>query len=184
MEDKFAGLKEKIDILDEDGNKIGETKTYDEVHEKGLLHLTVHVWLVNSKGQILLQKRSKYVRAYPEYFDIPAGGHVISSQNSLQGAQLETKEELGLELPESAFNFLFRVKEFYITNEGTHTENALNDVYLVNFDFNVEDFKTEHNEVTEVRFLDLEEFQKWISGAGEPLAPHEEEYKKILEYLK
>lgn len=185
--DIFAGLEEEIDILDESGNKTGESKTYDEVHSQGLLHLCVHVWVINSKKQILLQQRSKYVRVYQGYWNSAASGHVTSGQNSLEAAQKETREELGLDLPPELFKFLCTIKENYISNKGTFIENALNDIYIVNSDLNIEDFKTELDEVKEIRWLSLEEFKKWTKNMneGEMLVPdHNEEYNRLLEYLE
>ena len=54
--------EEKLDIFNQNGEKTGESETYEYAHLNGLLHRTVHVWLVNSQKQILLQKRSKNKR--------------------------------------------------------------------------------------------------------------------------
>lgn len=183
--DIFAHLEEKLDILDDAGNKTGEAKTYDEVHAEGLLHLCAHIWLVNSKGQVLLQKRSNHVRVFKEHWDTAASGHVLSGQTSLQTAQIETKEELGVNLPPEAFKHVFSLKENYISNNGIHLENAFNDIYLVHSDLVIEEFKTEPDEIKEVRWFDKEELEAWINGKGEPLTPHiKEEYEKLLEYLE
>ncbi len=181
--DIFAGLEEEIDILDENGNNTGEHKTYDEVHGQGLLHLCVHVWFVNSIGQILLQKRSKYVRVYKECWDSSASGHVTSGQGSLGTMQKETREELGLDLPQEAFEYLFRVKEKYTVNNGAFIENAFNDIYLVHSDLAIEEFKFDKDEVKEIKWIDIEEFKKWTKGEGEIVVPHNEEYEKLFEYL-
>ena len=68
--------EELIDILDEKGNKIGVSKTRGEVHAKGLWHQAAHVWIYNSKGEILLQKRSMQKESWPGRWDISAAGHV------------------------------------------------------------------------------------------------------------
>jgi isopentenyldiphosphate isomerase len=81
------GKIEYLDILDNNGNKTGETRSYDEVHEKGLIHRTVHVWILNSKKELLVQKRSKDRRAHPDYWDISAAGHISAGQTSLEAAQ-------------------------------------------------------------------------------------------------
>ncbi len=103
--DKFAALDhtDTFDILDENGEKLGETETYNTIHAEGLLHKTVHVWVLNSKSEFLLQKRSKYLRSRPLYWDNSASGHVLTGQTSLEAAQTETKEELGLSLLSSDF---------------------------------------------------------------------------------
>lgn len=180
--DIFAQLQEKLDILDTARNKTGEAKTYDEVHSQGLLHLSVHGWVINSKKELLLQKRSKFVRVYPEYWDSSVSGHVISGQTSLEAMQAETKEELGLDLPPEAFKYLFSVKEDYVLNDGAFIENAYNDIYVIYLD-REEEFKTDVDEVEAVRWLGIEEFKNWTVGHGELLVPHAEEYKKLLEYL-
>lgn len=49
---------ENLDVLDEQGNKTGEIKSRDEIHEKGLWHRTVHIWVVNDNKDVLMQLRS------------------------------------------------------------------------------------------------------------------------------
>lgn len=41
----------------------------------------------------------------------------------------------------------------------------------------------EKEEVEEVKWIDLDEFRKWMNGEGEPMVPHPEEYKLLLERL-
>lgn len=48
-------MEELLDILDENGNLI-DVKTRADAHAKGLWHKSVHVWVINSKNEILLQK--------------------------------------------------------------------------------------------------------------------------------
>ena len=49
-------MVELFDVLDEQGNKTGKTENKKIIHEKGLWHSAVHIWIYNSKGEILLQK--------------------------------------------------------------------------------------------------------------------------------
>src|SRR5579871_5231372 len=103
-------MQEYIDILDKEGNKTGESLDGKEIHKLGLPHRTVHIWLVNSRKQLLLQKRSKIKDAYPSCWDISAAGHISSGETSLEAAKKETREELGLDLSDEAFSFLFSVR--------------------------------------------------------------------------
>ena len=45
--------KEYFDILDENGNKTGQTKLRSEVHRDGDWHKAVHIWIFNDKGEAL-----------------------------------------------------------------------------------------------------------------------------------
>jgi isopentenyldiphosphate isomerase len=176
-------MEEQIDILNEKGEKTSEVRDKKDVHRLGLIHRHSHVYFLNSKEEILLQKRAKNKKAYPGLWDASASGHVSSGQSSIEGIQRETMEELGQSLPLSAFLYLFTDRENMILNNGTHTENAYNDIYLVHFGAPLEKFILPIDEVEEVRWISKEEFEKWVQGEGEPLTPHHKEYKKLLEYL-
>jgi len=65
---------ELIDVLDAQGLKTGIAETKPEIHRQGLWHQTVHVWLINSQGEILLQHRSELMENYPDMWDISVAG--------------------------------------------------------------------------------------------------------------
>jgi isopentenyl-diphosphate delta-isomerase type 1 len=176
-------MKEYLDILDENGRPTGESATHEESHAKGLAHRSVHVWLLNSRHQLLLQKRSLAKRAYPGNWDISAAGHVSSGETSLEAARKEMREELGIDLPESAFAYLFTVEEHAVLNGGTYIENEFQDVYLVRADIDEADLVLQETEVEAVRWCDLEEISRWLEGGGEPLVPHTAEYERLLGML-
>jgi isopentenyldiphosphate isomerase len=50
---------ELIDIVDENNQPTGERKMKSLAHQDGSWHCSAHVWIYNSKGEILLQLRSK-----------------------------------------------------------------------------------------------------------------------------
>ena len=176
-------MEEQLDILNEKGEKTGETRNRQDAHLLGLLHRSVHVWFLNKEGQLLLQKRLKNMLACPRYWEISASGHVSAGQSSIEGAQRETEEELGVSLPQSSFNFLFTIEQHYVLNEGTYINNEFADVYLVHLDLNISEFKIDSFEVEEIRWLDTKEFKKWIKEGKELLTPHNGEYEMLLEYL-
>ncbi len=176
-------MEEFLDILDTEGKKSGESKSYDEAHRTGLIHRTVHVWFLNSKNELLLQKRSANKRAYPNFWDISAAGHISAGQTSLEAAKRETEEELGLALPDSMFEYLSSVEEHIVLNNGTYVNNEFQDVYLVHSDVDLSELRLPADEVSEVRWVGIEEFKLWMKGKGEKLVPHEEEYALLLNRL-
>ena len=50
-----------LKVLDEDGNVTNIEKTKKEVHDEHLWHQEVAIFIINSEGKILLQKRSNNV---------------------------------------------------------------------------------------------------------------------------
>lgn len=58
-------------------------------------HRAAHIMIFNSKGQVVLHKRSKNKSLYPGYWDM-FGGHQIYGHTIDQTAKFETTEELGI----------------------------------------------------------------------------------------
>jgi len=173
-------MAEILDVLDDNGEKTGRTETYEEVHRLGLLHRTVHVWLVNSKNEFLLQKRSDDRRAYPNYWDISAAGHIDSGEISLRAAKRETEEEIGVDFPEQSLKFIATIRQPIIKHDEEFIDNELNDIYLVKCDLQLSEFKLQETEVKEMRWISKRELEDWVQGKGEKIVPHEEEYKILL----
>ncbi len=88
-------MTEMFDLIDEQDNVIGQASR-EEVHKKGLLHRVVDVFIFNSQGELLLQKRSEKKDTNPGLWTFSAGGHVESGQSYLEAAHKELEEELGI----------------------------------------------------------------------------------------
>ena len=98
--------KEYFDILDENGNKTGKTKLRSEVHRDGDWHKAVHIWIINDKGDILLQRRCATKDSNPNMLDISSAGHLSAGDSSLDGAIRELKEELNLDVKPNELQFI------------------------------------------------------------------------------
>ena len=59
---------EYLDIVDENNELTGQVEERKLAHEKHLFHRHVSTWIMNQKGEILLQKRS--AKVYLELLDI------------------------------------------------------------------------------------------------------------------
>lgn len=176
-------MQEYLDVLNNKGAKTGEMVSYDEAHERGVTHRSVHVWFLNSRNELLLQKRSANKKAYPNLWDISAAGHISAGQTSLEAAKRETEEELGLTPPDDAFEYLFSVEEHVVLNDGTYINNEFQDVYVVHADINLTELKLQTSEVSDARWIEVEEFRSWIRGEGEQVVPHGEEFALLFKHL-
>lgn len=56
---------EYIDIFDENNNPIDKVKEKTQAHEDGNFHRTAHIWIMNDKKELLLQKRSATKKSHP-----------------------------------------------------------------------------------------------------------------------
>ena len=66
------------------------------IHNVGLWHKGVHVWLFNSQGKLFLKKRAKYKEFYPEHWE-DVGEHLKPNESYRQAALRGLKEELSVD---------------------------------------------------------------------------------------
>jgi isopentenyl-diphosphate delta-isomerase type 1 len=89
---------EYLEVVDKNNRVIG-LQSRKEIHEKALLHRSVHIFIFNSRGELYLQKRAPHKDQYPDHWDSSAAGHSDPGESPRQAAQRELQEELGLEVP-------------------------------------------------------------------------------------
>lgn len=175
--------EELIDVLTDAGEITGPPITSREVHARGLKHRTAHLWIVNSKGEVLLQKRAPELRFYPNHWDASAAGHISHGETSLNAILREAKEELGITLAPSDLKKIGEGSWYIKSETESHIENEVMDIYISNKDLKENDLVIQTSEVAQTQWLSKEQFSDWIEGRGEILVPHPEEHKLILENL-
>lgn len=106
----MAGL---LDVLDDAGRVVGQ-RPRAEVHRLGLLHRCVHVFVLDARGRLWLQKRDIARELYPGLWTSSASGHVDAGEDEVAAAKREVREELGLDVQPR------RVAEFRFRDEHEH----------------------------------------------------------------
>lgn len=87
---------EWVPLVNEKGMLIGKA-TRAEVHRgPGKLHPVIHLHLINSIGEIYLQKRAMNKDTFPGKWDTSVGGHVDLGETIEQALLRETAEELNI----------------------------------------------------------------------------------------
>lgn len=170
---------EYIDIFDENNNPIGERKEKQQAHEDGNFHRTAHVWIINDKNELLLQKRSASKKSHPNCWDISGAGHIRAGESITEGAIRELKEELGVEATEKDLNYIATIKS---TKNPKNMEFGY--VYLLSCNKKIKDYTFEDEEVSEVKYVYYEELEKMVEDKVEGLLLHDEEFKKLFEYIR
>jgi isopentenyl-diphosphate delta-isomerase len=118
-------MEENVILVDDNDNQIGlMAKT--EAHKKALLHRAISVFIFNSEGEWLLQRRafSKYHSA--GLWTNTCCTHPLPNENNQDAANRRLKEEMGMH---SALKelFSFTYKE---TLDNELTEHELDHVFL------------------------------------------------------
>ena len=89
---------ELFDVVDEQNAVIRQASRH-EVHTQKLRHRAVHIFVFNSRGDLFLQKRSRWKDANPGRWDSSAAGHVNAGHGYDETAARELQEELGVSAP-------------------------------------------------------------------------------------
>ncbi len=191
---------ELIDILDKEvfiktwEIKIIKSIPKKEAHETWEFHQAWHIWIYNSKWEVLLQKRSKNKDSYPSLWDISVAGHISSWETMNEWILRELKEELWENLEEVIknnkleliFSYLEDVKRI-MKWENWHN-NELNNIYLLKYDLSIENLKMQEEEIEELKFIPIEIFDKEIHDIelSKKYVPQKQEYynQVILEIKK
>lgn len=146
------------DIYDKYRRKTGVVRERGDNMEEGEHHIAVHVWIVSSKGEILIQKRQLDKKGTDKklwggMWDCSAGGCAVSGDDSVDTAIKETKEEIGLNIKGSDLEPLFTVK----------FDRGFDDNWLVRKDVDLENLILQKEEVTDIKWANIDEIYKMIS---------------------
>lgn len=145
---------ELLDILDEQGNLTGKIEERSVVHEKGLWHIHVGVWLMNEEGKLLFQKRSANKKRNPNKWT-RTGGHVDSGETSLIGIQREVEEEIGVKIPQDKFE-LIDIEKI----ESDKCNHHFTYSYFSYVNYKIEDYTMQKEEVSDLKYISIEEMKK------------------------
>jgi len=162
---------ELIDVVNADGTPAGIPKLKSHVHRDGDLHRAVHVWIANSEGRLLIQRRSSRKENHPGLWDVSAAGHVKAGETAVECALRETYEELGLRIRADELRHLGTRRESSVLRGGSYTDNELQEIFFVQRDIDLESLRPQRGEVDEVMLVD--------DLPREGLVPHDEEYSLI-----
>lgn len=171
--------EEYFDILDENGNETGRSKPRNDVHRDGDWHKAAHVWIINSAGDILLQRRCAKKDSHPNMLDISCAGHLSAGEDSLTGAIRELKEELDLDVRPEELRFIKTLKrsskysDIFINNE-------FDDLYILRTDKTIDEMKYREEEISELFFVPYKDFKKMVENNQPDLLRHDEEFNILF----
>src|SRR5688572_14917967 len=145
-------MKEELILVNEKNRAVGRAEKR-AVHEAGLLHRAFSIFLIDTKGQMLLQRRSRAKYHSGGLWANSCCGHPRPGETTRGAAHRRLGEELGAV---ASLNFAFRARYRTVLPNGL-TENEL--VYIY-FGETPGRFSLNPDEVSEVGWMTLPALQK------------------------
>lgn len=99
--------EEKVVLVDTEDNPIG-TMPKMEAHEKAVLHRAFSVFILNEKGELMLQQRALHKYHSPGLWTNTCCSHQREGEGNIEAGKRRLKEEMGF------FYFIRSAVQFYL----------------------------------------------------------------------
>lgn len=163
---------EKRDLYDENRKLTGETIYKGESIPDGKYIIVVLIFIQNSEGKFLIQKRSQ--RKNGKF--ATTGGHAKSGEDSIQGIITEVKEEIGVDLKPENIKLYFGGR--------SDEDQVFWDDYYVKMDIeDIEKLELQEEEVESVHWFSIDEIKN-LMKENKFFKNHYEEFEILLDWLK
>jgi isopentenyl-diphosphate Delta-isomerase len=147
--------EEKVILVNEFDEEIGISEKY-LAHREGKLHRAISVFVVNSHGDLLLQRRALSKYHSGGLWTNTCCSHPRPDEHVSQAAKRRLKEEMGIENCDLKFLFSFNYKAEL---DNDFIENELDHVFLGYSDSMP---SPDNNEVCDWKYISLENIEKDI----------------------
>ncbi len=159
------------DLYDSERNLTGETILKGEEIPEGRYILVVSVFIQNSEGKFLIQKRSEIKNGK----FATTGGHAKTGENSIQAILAEVEEEIGLKLNPNDL-------QLYSSNKFEEYR-VFGDDYYVKMDIeDISNLKLQKEEVDSVQWLSKDEILD-LMKQDKFFKNHYEEFEILINWL-
>lgn len=139
-------------LVDENDQPIG-TMEKIEAHEKALLHRAFSVFIINQKGEIMLQQRASHKYHSPLLWTNTCCSHQRVGETNLEAGKRRLQEEMGFEVPlKELFHFIYKAPF-----DNGLTEHELDHVMIGYYN---EEPNINPEEVESWKWMGIEEIRK------------------------
>lgn len=147
---------ELVDLYDENRIPLGKTAERHAPKGPGEYRLVVHVCAFDSRGRLLVQRRTEEKTLWPGRWDVSVGGGVDAGETSRQAAEREFLEELGTPLD------LGGLRQSITVN----FHGGFDDFFIIQKDLDLSALVLQKEEVAEVRYVTEDEVEAMVDSGS------------------
>eukprot|EP00040_Diaphanoeca_grandis_P014928 m.75858 g.75858 ORF g.75858 m.75858 type:complete len:233 (-) comp24833_c1_seq1:60-758(-) len=158
-------LQELFEVFDDKNVTTGSTIERGIVHKNGLFHRSVQVLLMNSAGDILVQRRHPRKDTAPDCWDLSCSEHLQPHEEYEQAALRGLYEELGVPLFSTPVTRILPafLQENYYTDVGV-IDREFVECWFAKYDGEI---KVDGLEVVECKWIRWQQFLHFAQSGGE-----------------
>ncbi len=162
---KQVSFEDEKLILVNEHDEVQGFKDKAECHSgEGILHRAFSIFLFNSQGQVLMQKRSDQKSLWPLYWSNSCCSHPRKGERIETSSLRRLREELGIDA-DLKFIFKFQYQAAY---QDVGSENELCSVFIGKTDNTV---RVNHNEIADWKFMNVDELENALIQNPESFTP-------------
>jgi isopentenyldiphosphate isomerase len=123
--------EEILKVYDNLFNQIG-AEPRSVVHEKGLLHQVVHLWMLEKERNVswlYFKQRSKENKVFPGLYDLICSGHIDPEETFKDAMIRQAKSSLGLSLDENKIEYMGHIHQ--MVDKANYHDNAFCQIYSI-----------------------------------------------------
>jgi len=103
----ISEIMEIFQLVDRNGTPAGQAARQECHGNPLLIHLVVHLHVLDSTGRLFLQKRAKDKDTNPGLWDTSVGGHVSAGESVADALAREAREELSIDARGARFLYAY-----------------------------------------------------------------------------
>lgn len=157
-----------VKIYDDMFNMIG-TEKWSVVHEEGLLHQVVHLWIYSDESDgrwMYFVQRPKDMDVFPGLYDLPVSGHIDPDETFTETLISISQNRLGLKLTKDMLEHVGNIRQI-IDIEHYH-DNAFCQIYVKKLILPIPEFTI--NDVEMFFKVKYDNFCKWIQNPEDSIS--------------
>lgn len=165
--------EDRLILVDADDNILGYDDKAACHRGDGKLHRAFSVFIFNSAGEVLMQKRSALKPLWPLYWSNSVCSHPRKGEADMDAAHRRLKEEIAIDAP---LQFLFKF-QYQARYKDVGSENELCSVYIGRSDQTI---TANPDEIAEFRYIEPAVLDKEVAARPEEFSPwFKMEWKRI-----
>jgi len=146
--------KDSYEVLDEHGHKTGQILDRPTIHAQQLWHEVVNVWVINGRGELLMQLRAPGVELAPDVWDVTVGTHVRPGEAPSDTAIRALKDTFALTITPEELKHLFNIQNANPMPDG-RTHNVFGHVFLLHADLQIKALRVDKRKIADLKWVPL-----------------------------